>query len=281
MFVEKTDSTNTLMREMLAKGEWPKNEGFLRAGFQTAGRGQTGNKWESDEGQNILCSFLLPPIDDEPFYYTVAVSVAVYQVLEDVLSNEVRAFAESTDLPGIAKLMDLCRSKVPDLMIKWPNDIYYKDQKIAGILIEGGLTGSKMDYAIAGIGLNVNQTRWHSAPNAISIKTAARLISGYQGDFDIEALMEALDEKIQQVFKMSPRVVWDRYMDVLYRSKGGPWPFVERTVDMAPTMNAPKGTKGTFRAWIIEVRPNGELVLQDDKNGEQRFYHFKQIRYVV
>ncbi|MBO7457711.1 MAG: biotin--[acetyl-CoA-carboxylase] ligase [Paludibacteraceae bacterium] len=280
MFVEKTDSTNTLMREMIAKGEWPKNEHFLRAGFQTAGRGQTGNKWESEEGKNILCSFLLPPIDEEPFYYTVAVSVAVYQVLENVLENETRMWLEKSDVPFLANLIDISRSKVPDLKIKWPNDIYYKDQKIAGILIEGGLTGSKMDYAIAGIGVNVNQTRWRSAPNAISIKSAAHSISSYEGEFDIEALMKGLDEKIQQVFKISPRVVWDRYIDVLYRIKGGPWPFVERTVDMAPTMNAPKGTKGTFKAWIIEVRPNGELVLQDEQ-GEQRFYHFKQIRYVV
>ena len=265
---------------MLTKGEWPDNERFLRAGFQTAGRGQTGNKWESDEGQNILCSFLLPPIDEEPFYYTVAVSVAVYQVLENVLSNEVRAFAEHIEIPGISRLMQLCRRKTPSLTIKWPNDIYYKDLKIAGILIEGGLTGSKMDYAIAGIGLNVNQTRWRSAPNAISIKTVARSISNYQGDFDIEALMEGLDEKIQQVFNLSPRVVWDRYMDVLYRGGDGPWPFVERTVDMAPTMNAPKGTKGTFKAWIVDVKPDGRLVLQDEE-GEMRFYHFKQIRYVL
>lgn len=280
MFVEKTNSTNTLMREMITNGEWPKGETYLQARFQTEGRGQTGNKWESEEGKNILCSFLLPPIDEEPFYYTVAVSVAVYQMLEEVLSNEVRQLAEDTDLHGLTKLMELCRQKAPGLTIKWPNDIYYKDEKLAGILIEGGLTGSKMDYALAGIGLNVNQTRWRSAPNATSLKTIARSISGYQGEFDINALMERLNDRIQAVFKLPERIVWDRYMDVLYRSKDGPWPFVERTVDMAPTMNAPKGTKGTFRAWILEVRHNGELVLQDEK-GKQRFYHFKQIRYVV
>lgn len=280
MYIAQTNSTNTLLREMLAKGEWPENETYLRTGFQTEGRGQTGNKWESEEGKNILCSFLLPPIDEEPFYYTVAVSVAVYQVLEEVLSDEVRHLAEETDLPGLTNLMELCRRKAPELTIKWPNDIYYKDRKLAGILIEGGLTGSKMDYAIAGIGLNVNQTRWRSAPNAISIKTAARSISSYEGDFDIEALMEGLNEKIQKVFTLPTRMVWERYMDVLYRIQGGPWPFVERTVDMAPTMNAPKGTKGAFKAWILEVQPNGELVLQDE-NGEERKYHFKQIRYVI
>jgi hypothetical protein len=92
--------------------------------------------------------------------------------------------------------------------------------------------------------------------------------------------MNLLDEKIQAVFKLSKRIVWERYMDVLYRIDDGPWPFVERTVDMAPTMNAPKGIKGKFNAWIVDVKPDGRLVLQDEE-GEQRFYHFKQIRYVL
>lgn len=280
MYITETDSTNTLMREMLVKGEWPENERFLRAGFQTAGRGQTGNKWESENGKNLLCSILLPPVDEEPFYLTVAVSVALYQVLEEVLSQEVHQLAEDIDLHGLSRLMDLCKRKVPALTIKWPNDIYFKDEKLAGVLIESGICGSKMDYAIAGIGLNVNQTRWRLAPNAISLTTACRSISGKQWEFNIEELMSSLDEKVQKVFELPRRIVWDRYREVLYRSQGGPWPFVERTVDMAPTMNAPKGTKGTFRAWIIDVRPSGELVLQDEK-GEQRFYHFKQIRYVV
>ena len=287
MYIEQTNSTNTLMREMLARGEWPKDETFLRAGYQTEGRGQTGNRWESEQGKNLLCSILLPVSNDQlpttnyqPFYLTVAVSVALYQVVEEVLSDEIHQLAEDTHLTALNRLMSLCRRKTPGLTIKWPNDIYYKDEKLAGVLIEGGLSGSKMDYAIAGIGLNVNQTRWRSAPNAVSLKTAARSISGYQGEFDIDALMEGLNEKIQAVFRLPERIVWDRYRDVLYRSQGGPWPFVERTVNMAPTMNAPRGTIGTFRAWIIDVRPDGQLVLQDEQ-GEQRFYHFKQIRYVI
>ena len=63
MYIAETNSTNTLLREMLAQGSWPASERWLRAGFQTAGRGQTGNGWESEAGKNLLFSVLLDPTD--------------------------------------------------------------------------------------------------------------------------------------------------------------------------------------------------------------------------
>ena len=59
MYINTTNSTNTLMKELLAKGEWREGERFLYTGFQTAGRGQAGNGWESEEGKNLLCSVLM------------------------------------------------------------------------------------------------------------------------------------------------------------------------------------------------------------------------------
>ena len=59
MYVARTNSTNTLLKELLAKSEWPEGEEFLYAGYQTSGRGQTGNGWESEEGKNLLCSILV------------------------------------------------------------------------------------------------------------------------------------------------------------------------------------------------------------------------------
>lgn len=276
MFVEKTDSTNTLMREMLAKGEWPKNESFLRAGFQTAGRGQTGNKWESEAGKNLLCSILLEP-DDEPFYLTVAVSVALHRVVAEIIEEEGRNSPNeivsmfANDFYGIASHR---------LTIKWPNDLYYEGHKLAGVLMESAICGNKMDYAIAGIGLNVNQTRWRSAPNPISLKSACKSSLCVEKDFDIDLLMEKLYKEVRTVLQLPRRGIWEYYKRHLFRGADGPWPFVERTVNMAPTMDAPKGTKGAFKAWIVDVKPDGRLVLQDE-NGEMRFFHFKQIRYVL
>ena len=258
---------------MIAEGNPPE---FIYADFQTAGRGQTGNTWESEAGKNLLCSVLLPA-DDEPFYLTVAVSVALHRVIADIIEQEGRTSKNeivsffTNDIFGIASY---------GLTIKWPNDIYYKESKLAGILIETGLCGHRMEYAIAGIGLNVNQTRWRSAPNPTSLKSVCKSAVHVDKNFDIDPIMEKLNAEIRAVLQLPRRGVWEYYKNHLFRGATGPWPYVERTVDMAPTMNAPKGTKGAFNAWIVDVKPDGQLVLQDEE-GEMRFYHFKQIRYVL
>ena len=160
------------------------------------------------------------------------------------------------------------------LTIKWPNDIYYGDKKIAGILIENALFGSELKYAVAGIGLNVNQTEWLSnAPNPVSM----RQISGEE--YHIHELMRTLMDEIHTVLAMESAEVWSYYRAHLYRREGF-WPFVEREVSTAPTMNAGKEAEGIFLAKIEDVRTDGELELRD-QDGNLRTYHFKQVRYVI
>ena len=239
MYIARTNSTNTLLKELLAKGEWPTNDTFIRAGYQTAGRGQTGNGWESEEGKNLLCSILLPPRKNL-FELNVVTAVAVQRTLGSGYT------------------------------IKWPNDIYWQDKKIAGILIENAIIGNELKYSIAGIGLNVNQTEWHSdAPNPVSLKQ----ITGQT--YDIETLMQQIYAEIQKALNED---LWSYYKAHLYR-KDGFWPFVERPVSTAPTMNA-QATSDAFMAHIEDVLPTGEIVLRDE-NNQQRIYHFKQIRYVL
>ncbi len=256
MYIKATHSTNTLLKELLAKGEWPEGERYLYTAFQTAGRGQAGNGWESEEGKNLLCSILLPPRNDL-FYLNVLVSVAVHKVIRSLL------FERS----GLLSLSEA-------VSIKWPNDIYYGDKKIAGILIENAILGNEVKYSIAGIGLNVNQTTFlSSAPNPVSLK----LISGKETDID--ALMQALMAQIEALEAMDEAQIWAYYREHLYRREGL-WPFVEREVSTAPTMNAEKGAEGIFLAKIENVRTNGEIELRD-QNGNLRTYHFKQVRYVL
>ena len=243
MYIKATHSTNTLLKELLAKGEWREGERFLYTAFQTAGRGQAGNGWESEEGKNLLCSILLPP-KKELFDLNVLTAVAVQRLLGEGFT------------------------------IKWPNDIYYGDKKVAGILIENAIIGNEIKYSIAGIGLNVNQTTFlSSAPNPVSLKQ----ISGKETDID--ALMQALMTQIEALEAMDEAQVWAYYRDHLYRREGF-WPFVEREVSTAPTMNAEKGAEGIFLAKIENVRTNGEIELRD-QNGNLRIYHFKQVRYVL
>lgn len=226
MYIKSTNSTNTLLKELLAKGEWPENERFLYAGYQTAGRGQTGNGWESEEGKNLLCSILLPPTKNL-YFLNIAVSVALLRVIGE------------------------------NFTIKWPNDIYYGDKKLAGILLENAIVGSEVKYSIAGIGLNVNQTVFVSdAPNPVSLKQ----ITGQE--HDIDKLMERLMVEIDQVLNED---VWPYYKAHLYRREGF-WPYED--------------ANGRFEARIEDVLPTGEIVLRD-KQGKERIYHFKQIRYVL
>ena len=229
MYISTTNSTNTLMKELLAKGEWREGERFLYTAFQTAGRGQAGNGWESEEGKNLLCSILLPP-NKNLYFLNIAIGVALLRVIGE------------------------------DFTIKWPNDIYFGDKKVAGILIENAIIGNEIKYSIAGIGLNVNQTTFVSdALNPVSLKQ----IRGQE--YDIERLMNHLFETVQRVLNESEQEVWAYYKSHLYRREGF-WPFEDKD--------------GPFEAAIKDVLPTGEIVLED-KKGQERIYHFKQVRYVI
>lgn len=226
MYIKSTNSTNSLMKEMLAKGEWPEGEYFVYAGYQTAGRGQTGNSWESEADKNLLCSILLPP-DKDLYFLNIAVGVTILRVIGE------------------------------DFTIKWPNDIYYGDKKVAGILVENAILGNEVKYSIAGIGLNVNQTTFVSdAPNPISLKQ----ITGKE--YDIDALMQEVYAMVQETLNED---VWEEYKNHLYR-RDGFWKYEDQN--------------GIFEARIIDVLPTGEIVLCD-RNGQNRTYGFKQIKYIL
>ncbi len=229
MYIKTTNSTNSLMKEMLAKGEWPEGERFLYTGYQTAGRGQTGNSWESEADKNLLCSIMLPP-NKNLYFLNIAVSVAIIRLISEPLT------------------------------IKWPNDIYWRDKKLAGILVENAIIGNEVKYSIAGIGLNLNQTEFVSdAPNPVSLKQ----ITGKE--YDIDQWMKDLLDAIQAVLNEPEEAIWTYYKAHLYRREGW-FPFEDKN--------------GTFEAHISDVLPTGEIILKD-KNNKERIYHFKQIRYVL
>ena len=115
---------------------------------QTIGRGQIGRFWNSEPGANIAISIVLRPAmrAQEQFILSVVAALALY----DVIANHIKL----------------------EVMIKWPNDIYVGNGKIAGILIQNTLAGSSIQSSVIGIGVNVNQTDWPNAlPNPVSIKS--------------------------------------------------------------------------------------------------------------
>lgn len=248
MNIERTESTNTLLKELIAKGQWPEDEEYLRASYQTAGRGQQGNGWESAPDENLLCSILLPPRKNL-FELNVIASVAVCLFAKRSLSDSGLSSLSTEDC--------LWPSEPSKVSIKWPNDIYWQDKKVAGILIENAILGNEVKYSIAGIGLNVNQTEFRSdAPNPVSLKQ----ITGKE--YLIDEMMDRLYAEVQRVLKEE---VWSEYKAHLYRREGFWW-FEDKN--------------GRFEARIEDVLPTGEIVLCD-KNGQQHTYGFKQIKYII
>ena len=248
MYIRQTNSTSTLLREQYT--DTLPNLYTIRTDYQSAGRGQAGNGWESEDSKNLLFSTLLrcEVSPAEQFRLTMWVSVAMVEMLLKYLPAE-------------------------GLTIKWPNDIYYGDKKLAGILVENTLVGSKIAYSIVGIGLNVNQLEFLSpAPNPISMQQ----ISGKE--YDVEKLLEEYLAVLKRWQNVPLQTLQDTYMSYLYRRRGM-YPYVEREVSLVPTAIA-QNAEGAFHAEIQGITPQGELVLQTEK-GETRTYHFKQIRFVI
>ena len=257
MFIDKTYSTSSLLRETY-------NDSLphlftIRTDFQTAGRGQAGNSWESEKGKNLLFSTLLryPEVEAaDQWRLSMLVAVAVREAITSILSPLV--------------------SRLSPITIKWPNDIYYNDQKLVGILIENILSGRHIAYTIAGVGINVNQTQWLSnAPNPVSMKQ----ITGEE--YDIEDLLNAFLEAIQRWETASTEQLREEYIKRLYRRTG--WhSYMEREVSVAPTniQLSAQAADAVFLAQWVDITPQGEWVLRL-KSGEEKRYHFKQVRFVL
>ena len=143
-------------------------------------------------------------------------------------------------------------------------------------MIENTLSGRQIAYTIAGVGINVNQTQWLSnAPNPVSMKQ----ITGEE--YDVEKLLNAFLEAIQRWETASTEQLREEYIKHLYRRTG--WhSYVEREVSVAPTniQLSSQPADGVFFAQWVDITPQGEWVLRL-KSGEEKRYHFKQIRFVL
>ena len=160
--LEETTSTNTYIKGLALEADEMVVVSTL---WQTAGRGQGVNRWESERGKNLLFSLMARPS-----------FVAVQQ-----------QFALS--MAGALAIKGVLDRFTPDIRIKWPNDIYWRDRKISGTLIETSLAHGKISRFVYGIGLNVNQVRFVSdAPNPVSLAQ----ITGKQ-----VALMPLLDNIVE------------------------------------------------------------------------------------
>ena len=236
-------STNTYLRE-LNGGDPDYDYEVAVASFQTAGRGQKGNTWESEAGKNLLFSILAHPQGikvQEQFYISEAIALAV--------SDSVIAAVGAEYADGVS--------------VKWSNDVYWNDFKMAGILIENTLQGDRILDTVAGVGLDVNQEVFVSdAPNPISLKN----ITGRE--FDLDALLNDIVDRFIGYMEAGTTELRNKtdklYRERLYRREG---------------YHKFRDENGIFEACIEGIRPDGCLMLQT-RNGEHRVYEFKQVQFV-
>ena len=169
------DSTNIYAMAQIKEGLAESGSCF-RADFQTQGKGQHGRVWESSKGQNILCSYIL--------------ELEKLDALKKWAPTDQIGFSAAIAL-GIRAFFDAHTNG--DTKIKRPNDIYWRDRKAGGILIENLLKGKAWTWAVVGIGININQTVFSpEAPNPVSLKQ----ITGR--DWDILSLQGALSKAINK-----------------------------------------------------------------------------------
>jgi len=143
--LDAIDSTNSYMRRLINKQNVA-DYTIVLAKEQTQGRGQMGTVWSSEKGKNLIFSVfkdLSVHNVEFPFYISMAISLAIFKTFKYL--------------------------NIPDLSIKWPNDILSADKKICGILIENVIK-NKLNSTIIGIGINVNQTEFKNLPKTSSLK---------------------------------------------------------------------------------------------------------------
>lgn len=234
----EVDSTNAWLRNNLTQ----QRHGFVvSTDYQTSGKGQAANKWESKRGANLLFSLLLEPTKipvEQQFVLSQLISISIVNTLREEL-----------DMP---------------VTIKWPNDIYVGDQKLCGILIENTIMDGQLAKAIVGVGLNVNQQTFTSdAPNPVSM---------YQlrgKTFDREALLNKLITNILVDYERfdlnQSSQLQATYYELLYRNRG---------------YHRFKTAEEEFEAEIDSVLPTGLIRLRT-KKGECKLFAFKEVQFVI
>jgi BirA family transcriptional regulator, biotin operon repressor / biotin---[acetyl-CoA-carboxylase] ligase len=229
-------STNNYAMEQVYDGKAGHGWAVL-ALEQTAGKGQRGRAWHTGRGVNMALSVVLQPRTltlAQQFLLSAAVACAVRNLLQQ---------------------------QCPGFTIKWPNDLYFNDRKAGGILIENKIQGPHWQYAVAGIGLNVNQEHFPDAlPNAISL----RQLSGH--GHSLEALARDCCRHLQtqwEILLASPDQVLAEYRRYLYKR--------------GETVRLRKDNR-VFSSLIYDVNEEGQLLTGE--HGETAF-SFGEVQWVI
>ena len=244
-WLQSIDSTNN---EALRQAQTLDNLSVLAAYCQTAGRGQRGNRWNSRPGENLTFSL---------FLRFGEAGLSPLPAGEQFRLSEVTALALTDFLAGCGV----------EARIKWPNDIYVRDKKIAGVLIESTLAGRFLAGSIIGVGLNLNQTAF--PPELINPTSLAR-VTGRRWPLEpsLEDLLSCFLKYIRWMEEeKGPERLRAAYLDHLYRF-GIRSTFAEG--DSGPH----------FQGTIVGITDGGKLLVEMP-DGQRKSFAFKEIAYII
>ncbi len=224
--LDAIDSTNSYLKRISAENEL-NNYTVVVSKEQTAGRGQMGAVWSSQPYKNLTFSIYLDVsnlVKEKQFYISMIVSLSILKALQII--------------------------GIPNLKIKWPNDILSANNKIGGVLIENIIKQNELYASIIGIGLNINQTSFENLPRASSLKS----ITGKSFDHE-EVLYQIIDQLKKYSLAINENdfnVVLNQYQEHLYR------------INKPSTFKKEKGT--IVMGFIKGVSDSGKIkiLLEDD-----------------
>ena len=233
------NSTNEYALTLLSKNK-PAEGTVISTPNQYAGRGQIGSGWESAPGKNIALSIILYPSFlpiAQQFSLNQSISLAVFDLVEEHFPQKTK--------------------------IKWPNDIYINEKKVAGILIQNSISGTKIRSSVVGIGINVNQELFTSGA---SNPTSFKLESGKEFDIDkiIPSLCHCIENRYLKLKSRNLVPLQADYLKHLYRYQTE-WSF-----------QRPNGQ--IFKGTITGIADSGQL--QVETTGKTETFGLKEIKFL-
>lgn len=241
--LQSVDSTNNYARQLIHAG-LAQHGTAIFAHEQVAGKGQRGKGWTSEKNQNIALSIILNSLPlplSRQFQLSASVSTGVYDFFSKYAGEKTK--------------------------IKWPNDLYWQDRKAGGILIESIIERGKSkmglwEWAIIGVGININQTTFSPhLPNPVSLKQITG--KGFETVLLAKELYGYVERKFQLLIKNGFDAIYDEYLLNLYK--------INEKVRF-------KKESRVFEAIIKKVTPTGQLVVQHAIEEE---FNFGEIEWVI
>jgi len=204
--------------------------------FQTKGRGQRNNLWLSEKKSNLTFSFIISPnlFISYQFYLNIITSLSICNVLRSIVGENIK--------------------------IKWPNDLFYKNSKIGGVLVENIIFNKKIQKSIIGIGININQ-------KIFSMKSAISIYNVTSHNHDIDSILTLVKIEFEKNYNLLREkkfnILYTRYLSVLYNTKQKV-NFIENDI--------------RFAGIIIGIDNLGKIKIQ--VNGKTKLFNHGEIKFL-